>query len=168
MDFYFRIKGIEITLSPLKSRRKDIIPLVNFFIAKLPKKLAFSKEAQDLLEQYDWPGNVREIEGFIKEVQAQAQGLIQAKDLPKRILGNTTQTQTFHDSGLLTQKIRSFIKEHGLPTLIKAIEDEAFAEAWDQSGGKVNEITRELQLSKSMFYRIQNDWKSAREGQYVQ
>jgi len=168
VDFYFRIKGIEVNLTSLKSRRQDILPLINFFIQKSAKKIAFSSEAQDLLKQYDWPGNVREIEGFIKEVLAGASGLIQAKDLPRRVLGNNTPTQNPIDSGLVTQKMRSFIKEHGLPSLIKAIEDEAFAEAWDQASGKVNEITRELQLSKSMYYRIHNDWKSNREGQYVQ
>lgn len=168
VDFYFRIKGIEITISPLKSRRNDIIPLLNFFVAKSAKKVAFSKEAQDLLEQYEWPGNVREIEGYVKEAIAQARGLIQAKDLPKRILGNAAQAPVFQDTGLLTQKIRSFIKEHGLPNLVKALENEAFEEAFDQTGGKVNEITRELQLSKSMFYRIQNDWKAMKDEQYVQ
>lgn len=169
VDFYFRIKGIEINLSPLRSRRKDIIPLINFYISKLPKKIAFSKEALELLEQYDWPGNVREIDGFIKEIQAQAQGLVHAKNLPRRILGNSAPELCLSvDNGLLTQKIRSFAKEHGLPNLIKAIENEMFSEMWEQSGGKVNEITRELQLSKSMFYRIQNEWKSNREGGYVQ
>ena len=168
VDFYFRIKGIEVNLTSLKSRRQDILPLIDFFIQKSAKKIAFSSEAQDLLKQYDWPGNVREIEGFIKEVLAGANGLIQAKDLPRRVLGNNAPTQNPIDSGLVTQKMRSFIKEHGLPSLIKAIEDEAFAEAWDQAAGKVNEITRELQLSKSMYYRIHNDWKANREGQYVQ
>tara|TARA_R110000868_G_scaffold237486_3_gene492035 strand:- start:3052 stop:4422 length:1371 start_codon:yes stop_codon:yes gene_type:complete len=168
VDFYFRIKGTEINLSPIKSRRGDIIPLVNFFVSKSAKKIAFSSEAQDLLKQYDWPGNVREIEGFVKEVMASAKGLIQAKDLPKRILGNAVEASPTIDAGLLTQKMRAFIKEHGLPNLVKAIEDEAFALAFDQTGGKVNEITRELQLSKSMYYRIHNDWKSNREGAYVQ
>tara|TARA_R110000868_G_scaffold155691_6_gene382233 strand:- start:102317 stop:103687 length:1371 start_codon:yes stop_codon:yes gene_type:complete len=168
VDFYFRIKGVEINLSPIKARRNDIIPLVDFFVASSAKKIAFSKEAQDLLKQYDWPGNVREIEGFVKEVLASAKGLIQAKDLPKRILGNATETPAVIDAGLVTQKMRAFIKEHGLPNLVKAIEDEAFALAYDQTGGKVNEITRELQLSKSMYYRIHNDWKSNREGGYVQ
>ncbi len=168
VDFYFRIKGIEISLSPLKSRRSDIVPLINFFVAKNAKKIAFSDETQDLLKQYDWPGNVREVEGFVKEVLANATGLIQAKNLPRRILGNNAPEQQHIDSGLVTQKIRSFVKEHGLPNLIKAIEDEVFAEAWDQTGGKVNEITRELHLSKSMYYRIHNDWKSNRDHSYVQ
>lgn len=168
VDFYFRIKGIEVNLSPLKSRRKDIVPLINFFITKSAKKIAFSAEAQDLLEQYDWPGNVREIEGFVKEVLAAANGLIQAKDLPRRILGNTPTVQGSIDNGLLTQKMRTYINEHGLPSLIKAIEDESFAETWDHTGGKVNEITRALKLSKSMYYRIHGDWKSNREGNYVQ
>lgn len=168
VDFYFRIKGIEVTISPLKSRRNDIIPLLNFFVAKSAKKIAFSQEALDILEQYEWPGNVREIEGYIKEAIASARGLVQAKDLPKRILGNAVPTPVFQETGLLTQKIRSFIKEHGLPNLVKAIENEAFEEAYDQTNGKVNEITRELQLSKSMYYRIQNDWKAIKDDQYVQ
>ncbi len=168
VDFYFRIKGIEINLSPLKSRRKDILSLVDFFVAASAKKIAFSQEAQDLLEQYDWPGNVREIEGFIKEIMATTTGLIQAKDLPRRILGNAIKEAPIVERGLLTQGMRAFIKEHGLPDLIKSLEAEVFAEAWEQSGGKVNEVTRNLKLSKSMYYRIQSDWKASQEGHYVQ
>ena len=168
IDFYFRLKGIEITLSPLKSRHKDIMPLINFFVAKSAKKIAFSKEAQEVLEQYDWPGNVREIASFVKEAMSQTHGLIKSQDLPKRILGNINHEKAFVDSGLLTHRMRNVLKEYGLPNLVKAIESEAFAETWDQTGGKVNEITRKLQLSKSMYYRIQNDWKSTRGDHYVQ
>lgn len=167
VDFYFRIKGVEINISPLKSRRKDINALINFFVAKSAKKIAFSKPAQDALQQYDWPGNVREIEGFITEMLASTSGLVDVKDLPRHISGNLIKEAPSFERGLLTQGMRAFIREHGLPDLIKSIETEAFEEAWQENGGKVNEITRGLKLSKSMYYRIQNDWKAVQEGHYV-
>ncbi len=70
-DFYYRINVINLHLPPLKDRREDIRPLVANFIEKLNRELGrnvreVTPEAMAMLEQYDWPGNIRELENCVE------------------------------------------------------------------------------------------------------
>jgi len=70
-DFYYRINVINLHLPPLKDRREDIPPLVNNFIEKLNRELGrnvreITPEAMAVLEAYDWPGNIRELENCVE------------------------------------------------------------------------------------------------------
>lgn len=70
-DLYYRLKVIEIKVPPLRERREDILPLAEHFIEKYSAKyqkniLALSSEAKRGLQDYDYPGNVRELENIIK------------------------------------------------------------------------------------------------------
>ena len=65
-DLYFRLKVIPIYLPPLRERRGDIPLLIGYFIDKINREMGIqisgvSPEAQRLLEDHSWPGNVREI-----------------------------------------------------------------------------------------------------------
>jgi DNA-binding NtrC family response regulator len=66
-DLYYRLKVVEIILPPLRDRKDDIPLLVNHFINKLNKKLnknihAISEDVQEIFMDYNWLGNVRELE----------------------------------------------------------------------------------------------------------
>lgn len=70
-DFYYRINVINLHLPPLKDRREDIRPLVVNFVEKLNRELGrnvreVTPEAMAILEQYDWPGNIRELENCVE------------------------------------------------------------------------------------------------------
>jgi two-component system response regulator AtoC len=65
-DLYFRLNVIEIQLPPLRERRGDLKMLCTYFLALYNKQMeksvqGFSKEAQDCMRAYDYPGNVREL-----------------------------------------------------------------------------------------------------------
>ncbi len=65
-DLFYRLKGVTITLPPLKQRREDIPELVDFFVENHILKggdgmKIFEPAACDLLVEYDWPGNVRQL-----------------------------------------------------------------------------------------------------------
>jgi arginine utilization regulatory protein len=69
-DLYYRLNVIQLNVPPLRHRRDDIMMLANMFIHKYNEKLnkeilSISKEAQDNLLKYDYPGNVRELENII-------------------------------------------------------------------------------------------------------
>jgi DNA-binding NtrC family response regulator len=70
-DLYFRLNVINISIPPLKERREDIRPLAQFFLNKFnrerKKKLKFSDNALEILESYDFPGNVRELRNIIED-----------------------------------------------------------------------------------------------------
>lgn len=70
-DLYYRLNVVTLMLPPLRDRRDDIAVLVQHFIAKLNDKLYTSIQDIDLqalgiLEAYDWPGNIRELENLLE------------------------------------------------------------------------------------------------------
>lgn len=158
LDFYFRIKGIEIDIPGLKQRRSDIEPLLDFFASQGPRKIAFSKGARRLLENYDWHGNIRELRDLVAEMRATTKGMITEELLPVHVRQNTNlfKINENEDKGFLTQKMRDAIKTFGLPFVIQEIEKEALLEARHEHGQHLNEIARRLQISKSVYYRIQD------------
>ena len=87
-DLYYRINVIPIRLPPLRRRRDDIPPLVDFFIKKFSESMGIeskkiSVEAMRTLEGYHWPGNVRELENLIERALAlSTTEVVTLEDLP--------------------------------------------------------------------------------------
>ena len=69
-DFYFRIAGVKIKLPPLRERKDDVPVLIDYFIKKYSggNEITIPGETQKLLSDYDWPGNIRELETVIKRL----------------------------------------------------------------------------------------------------
>lgn len=70
-DLFYRINVIEITVPPLRERKSDLRPLVQHFLEKYSKKIGkeinkVSSYAIDLLNKYNFPGNVRELENMME------------------------------------------------------------------------------------------------------
>jgi DNA-binding NtrC family response regulator len=126
-DLYFRISAHEITLPPLRERKKDLPLLLSYFqdeaVEKLgKKKLAIPPELIPLLETYDFPGNIRELRAMVFDaVSKQTEKIISTKPF-RDAMGRDTQVMTKEETGeLITFKDR-------LPTLSQA-SDLLIAEA---------------------------------------
>jgi len=84
-DLLFRLNVITLKIPPLRERTDDIIPLANYFLTKKtsvrsPKQ--FSKEAENVLLQYKFPGNIRELQHIVERSIIFADGnIIYPKDL---------------------------------------------------------------------------------------
>lgn len=70
-DLFYRINVFPIWLPPLKDRMEDLYSLVDYLIPKLSKELGLrsktiSTEAMNLLLNYNWPGNIRELENILE------------------------------------------------------------------------------------------------------
>ena len=101
-DLYFRISNIKIHIPPLRERKDDIPALVYHFIEKFNKENADTKiikgitpEALEMLINYDWKGNVRELEASIKSACIFADEYINVEDLPEHIITNSKKEFTF-------------------------------------------------------------------------
>jgi DNA-binding NtrC family response regulator len=66
-DFYYRLSGIRIKLPPLRERKEDIPYLAEYFLKKYSpeNEIHLSPESLKLLNEYSWPGNIRELENMI-------------------------------------------------------------------------------------------------------
>ena len=67
-DLYYRLGVIPLHLPPLRERREDIPGLAKHFLKKLdaPRGVRFSDKAMKLLKDYDWPGNIRELQNSVE------------------------------------------------------------------------------------------------------
>lgn len=90
-DLYFRIKGVSVSVLPLRSRREDIPVLAASFLEEtcdqlgLPQ-LSISEAAMAALVSYDWPGNVRQLRNVIRTMAVMCEGdTIDINDIPAEI-----------------------------------------------------------------------------------
>ena len=84
-DLFYRLNAVSIVLPPLRERREDILPLAKRFadqVYSLGAGVRFSAEALVALEEYQWPGNIRELENAVVRAVALCDGVIRLKDLP--------------------------------------------------------------------------------------
>ncbi len=92
-DLYFRLNVVPISIPPLREREEDITPLCMFFLDKLNEKykrnITFEKEVINVLEKYNWPGNIRELRNIIERlVVTSNEEVVTINDLPPKILNN--------------------------------------------------------------------------------
>lgn len=90
-DLYYRLNVIPISIPPLRERKEDIPPLSQHFLSKYNAKYSvskrFSKEAQRVLCDYSWPGNVRQLENTMEQLVILSETEeIQLNDLPKEMV----------------------------------------------------------------------------------
>lgn len=71
-DLYYRLNVVPIKMPPLRERREDIIPLAHHFLKRFNEKYQtnkrFSTDILKALLEYDWPGNIRELENIIERL----------------------------------------------------------------------------------------------------
>jgi two-component system response regulator HydG len=90
-DLYFRIKGVTITIPPLRQRREDIPLLIYYFLKHAAERYGkpiegLSPEVQQALVSYSWPGNVRELKNVIENmVVLSPEETIGVSSLPREI-----------------------------------------------------------------------------------
>ncbi|HDF3822903.1 TPA: sigma 54-interacting transcriptional regulator [Clostridioides difficile] len=69
-DLYYRLSVIPVKIPPLRERKEDIVPLVNYFLKlyneKYNREVEVSPKVIELLEEYSWPGNIRELKNIIE------------------------------------------------------------------------------------------------------
>lgn len=88
-DLYYRLNGVCLRLPPLRRRREDIAPLVVRFLSKYAqqfgrKEMNLSAAAMQALSEYDWPGNIRELENVVKKIALLESEELALDELKKR------------------------------------------------------------------------------------
>ncbi len=128
-DLFYRISVIPISLPPLRDRREDIPELVNHFVKKFceqtGRRLSISPRSMQLLENYMWGGNVRELEHTVERAVALEKGEeIQPELLPEHITNYNAERISSEfdlpDSGLnLTAHLENLEKTYVVEALRK-------------------------------------------------
>ncbi len=146
-DLFYRLNAVSLNLPPLRERREDIPPLAQTFadrLFSLNPSVGFSQEAMQLLQRYDWPGNIRELENAVVRAAALCEGAIRAKDLPKRVREYKTSTS----QGLS----RSRTVEEWLP--LATIEGRYVARVLAHTAGNKQAAARLLEIDRKTLDRM--------------
>lgn len=138
-DLLYRINTIEINLPPLRQRTEDIVPLAEHFLQIYREK--YKRPVNSLheslivqLQQYEWPGNIRELQHAIERAVILSQGKsLQPKDV---FLKSPAAGQALNTGYNLEEMERNMIHQ-----------------AMKKCNGNITEAARELGLSRAALYR---------------
>ncbi|ALE87921.1 sigma-54 interaction domain-containing protein [Pseudomonas versuta] len=138
-DLFYRLDVVNLELSPLRERPGDILPLIRHFIEAYSKRLGYgevrlSPAAENKLQAYGWPGNIRELENVIHHTLLICRdGLIQSDDLRlsnMRIERQEDATATDNSTeGLLERAFQQLFEEQP-GALHEKVEDVLFRAAY--------------------------------------
>ncbi len=122
-DLYYRLNVIPIVIPPLRQRRDDIPLLVEHFLEKVSLKTGgkknITKEAMNLLVDYEFPGNVRELENIIERAVILQEGeQIDVEDLPEKVRSRTCSRRS-----LSLDKAQMTLEELEKEYLISVLEE---------------------------------------------
>jgi DNA-binding NtrC family response regulator len=145
-DLYYRLNVIPVTLPPLRERRDDIPLLVFHFLRKCKPDVkdvsqALTRDALQVLVDYDWPGNVRELENIIeRSVILQTGPVLDVADLPE----------------VLTRKLPAGgrkLFEGGPKVTLEELEKEYLVTVLNETGWQKKKASAILGINASTLYR---------------
>lgn len=142
-DLYYRLRVVPITIPPLRDRTEEIPLLADYFLKKYSsgQNKLISADSMKILQNYSWPGNIRELENVIQRLVVLSQGkTIAPADLPPE---------------LVRQRRNIRLNEHHPETLEEA-EKSVILEALDKSNGNRSQAARLLKIPRHvLLYRMQ-------------
>jgi len=156
-DLFYRLNVIEIKIPPLRERKGDLLPLAQHFLEKYSRELGkevtkFSSYAIDLLNKYDFPGNIRELENLIERSVALSSTNIL---LPDSLAMSIHKKRWIE--GVRNRRFDLDEVAHGvaLDSILEEIERAYIEKAMECTNGNKNKAADLLGLSlRSFRYRV--------------
>ncbi len=155
-DLYYRLKVFLVVVPALRERKQDIPPLIEYFISRLGVKLSrvegVSDSALKLLQAYDWPGNIRELENVIERAAGMASTtLLFPEDLPVELRGAT--------EDLALESSSSSAELGSLGEMVVAVERAHIAKVLRSVKYNKSKAAGILQIDRGTLYRKAAEYK---------
>ncbi len=150
-DLFYRLNVLPLTLPPLRRRKDDIPLLAEHFLKNASERLgkpapALSREAMESLIEYNWPGNIRELENVIERAIVLAEGdRVTPDELPPAVKSAAEEpcTPVMNDDEMS-------IKKAG-----RTLEEKLIRKALEQTGGNRTQAAKMLEIShRALLYKI--------------
>lgn len=149
-DLYYRLNIVSLHIPPLRERKEDMLPLIEYFTEKYSKennrdKLILSKEVVDSLIKYNFPGNVRELENIIERAVVLCRSeAITLNDLPNVV------------KGFKAEKEIPQIEVGSLIEQVEELEKKLIFDALSSANGNQSQAGRILGLTeRNLRYKMQ-------------
>jgi two-component system response regulator PilR (NtrC family) len=156
-DLFYRLNVIEIKVPPLRERKADMRALAQHFLEKYSREMGkeiskFSSYALDLLNKYDFPGNIRELENLLERSVALSTTNIILPDSLALSLHKRRWIEGFKDRRFDLDEVARGV---ALDSILEEIESAYLKKALDCSKGNKNKAADLLGISfRSMRYRL--------------
>lgn len=165
-DLYYRLAIIAIFIPPLRDRKEDVLPLVDFFVERYNRKFkksvhGIADETRRLLLGHDWPGNVRELKNSIERAMIlEDEPLLRPVYLPFSVAesgGRTLFERTSSDGGQQLANGRTlprlYIPDGG--TSLEEMERSMVELAMRQASGNQTHAAKLLDISRdALRYKL--------------
>lgn len=160
-DLYYRLNVISIHIPPLRERRDDIPLLAEYFLEKKSevsnnknkKVTGISKEAMRALSEYDWPGNIRELENIIERSVILSKGnIVGVQDLPEFLHKADTHSS---EAGIPSSDTTLSCQAPNAKSLREALknpEKQVIRDALEQAGWNRKEAAANLGINRTTLY----------------
>jgi len=138
-DLYYRINTIEITAPPLRERGRDVLDLAQNFLAKYCQKhkrspLVFAPEALDAIQNYRWPGNVRQLQHSVERAVLMSEG------------------RKIRSADILPGTAEQGPSDHARRPTLAELEEISIRDSILRNGGNLSKVARELGVARSTLY----------------
>ena len=156
-DLFYRLNVIEIKVPPLRERKADLRPLAQYFLEKYSKEMGkeitkFSSYAIDMLNKYDFPGNIRELENLLERSVALSTTNIILPDSLALSMHKRRWIEGFKDRRFDLDDVSRGVS---LDIILEEIERAYLKKALDCSNGSKNKAAELLGISfRSLRYRL--------------
>jgi DNA-binding NtrC family response regulator len=161
-DLYYRLNVMRLRLAPLRDRKEDIPALVFHFLNLYGNAHQISTEVMDSLRNYDWPGNIRELEHTVQQMVAMNSGpWITPVDLPSTIanrsLERAFETNCSQATSSPPSSFGNGIENGGIIPLAE-VERRAILQALDYTKGDRTVAAAMLGIGRTTLYRKLKDY----------
>ena len=161
-DLFYRLKIIEINIPPLRERRSDILPLIEYFLNKYSREFkknikGISEKGKELLINYEYPGNIRELEHIMMSLISMSEDddFIREDQLELPINMKTRKKV----------EITNDLIDLGLERYIDNIEKAIIVEAIENSGGLISKAAKQLGVKRqTLQYKLKKYNIQANDG----
>lgn len=148
-DLYYRLNVVRVQIPPLRERRSDIVPLAEHFLRQYSEKnslgvVGFSDEAFLMLQNYAYPGNVRELENMVERAVLMARGrVVMAEHFPAKASTDSNGDARQLEIDLLDLPFHRAIAE---------LEKRLIRKVLKESIGNKSEAANRLQINRRLLY----------------
>ncbi|MBL1141499.1 MAG: sigma 54-interacting transcriptional regulator [Proteobacteria bacterium] len=171
-DLYYRLSVFPIAVPPLRKRKDDIVPLAQYFVEQAKSEFgkqvgSFTEEQLIMLQEYDWPGNIRELKNVIERAVILSDGSLRVDlALPEQALIQIGGARDIHNTDNITIISDKTLKQIERNNIINALEktdwrvsgDRGACKLLEMNSSTLNSKIKSLKITKpdasSLYYKI--------------